>query len=122
MPKIPQIFIVEDDLAIAHGLQEFLPSIGFEVPYISSSGPDAIQWVKDHQPDLILMDLKLSGDMDGVAIAKNIRFFADIPILFISGYADTPTLDRIQKISSARIILKPFDLAKLGNTMKDMLT
>ncbi len=84
-----QILVVEDDGLIAMHMQEMLESRGFEVPEIFASGEEVIAYL-DHAPlpDLILMDIRLDGKMDGLEAARWIRERFTLPIIFISGNVD----------------------------------
>lgn len=104
-----KILIVEDDTIIAMELSERLKDLEYEVLGTVSSGKEAIERAGENQPDLVLMDIRLSGKMDGVEAAEKIRQKFDIPIIYVTAYADEKTLSRAKKSEPFGYILKPFD-------------
>lgn len=104
----PQILIVEDEIIIAMDIQGNLIKLGYEAPTIVSSGQAAIEKTEKLQPDLILMDIKLNGEMDGIDAAKEIRERFNIPVAFLTAYADEMTLRRAKATDPIGILLKPF--------------
>jgi PAS domain S-box-containing protein len=104
-----KILIVEDDTIIAMELMERLKDLGYEVAEIVSSGIEAINLVSSAQPNLVLMDIRLSGKMDGVEAAEKIKEEFDIPVIFLTAYADEETLCRAKKCEPFGYMLKPFD-------------
>ncbi len=104
----PQILVVEDEIIIAMDIQGNLIKLGYEAPTIVSTGEAAIEKTEKLQPDLILMDIKLNGDMDGIDAAKEIRERFDIPVAFLTAYADEMTLRRAKATDPIGILLKPF--------------
>ena len=91
-----RILIVEDEFILAFDLEARLLDMGYAVVGMSDTGAAAVAAAARHQPDLILMDVRLSGEMDGIAAALEIHLSQDIPILFMSAYADAGTLRRAQ--------------------------
>jgi DNA-binding response OmpR family regulator len=73
------------------------------------SASDAIKTASELKPDLILMDIGLAGDIDGIAVASAIRGQENIPVVFLTAYSDDATLDRAMKASPFGYILKPFE-------------
>jgi PAS domain S-box-containing protein len=107
------ILIVEDEIIIANNLRDRLTGMGHSVCGIASSGAEAIKKVTEVQPDLILMDIKLQGEMDGVACAQEIRSRYDIPVIYLTGYADERILQRAKLSDPYGYILKPFEVRDL---------
>ncbi len=103
-----RILVVDDDSIVASTVEAMLQDLGYTVPAIASSGRDAIREVKDIQPDLVLMDIYLKGDMDGIQTAEQIHTHCDIPVVYITGYADEETLQRAKVTEPYGYILKPF--------------
>lgn len=116
--KPGRILIVEDDTIIAMELMERLKELGYEVAGIVSSGIEAINTVKSTQPNLVLMDIRLSGKMDGIEAAERIREKLDIPVIFLTAYADEETLSRAKKTEPFGYILKPFDARMLHTNIE----
>lgn len=104
-----QILVVEDENIVAWDLQNTLRLLGYGVTAIVSSGEGAIEQAAATHPDLILMDIELKGRMDGVAAAKVIGDRLDIPILYLTAYADDQTLERAKGTEPFGYLLKPFN-------------
>ena len=112
------ILIVEDDIIVANNLRDRLAGLGHAVCGITASGREAIERTAESQPDLILMDIKLRGEMDGVACAQEIRSRYDIPVVYLTGYADEKTLQRAKLSDPYGYILKPFEVRDLHTTIE----
>lgn len=113
-----KILIVEDECVIAKDLQNMLKNIGYKLSYIAFSGKGAIDKVNKIQPDLVLMDVKLKEDMDGIETAEQILSHFDIPIIFISALADEYTLERAKKIKPYYFITKPVSESRLKEAIE----
>jgi signal transduction histidine kinase len=105
---IVRILIVEDESIIAMTLRHTLEDLGYEVIDAVSSGNAAIQAVSQGGIDLILMDINIDGDIDGIETAARIRQQNNIPIIYLTSYADDKTITRAEKTGSLGYILKPF--------------
>ena len=116
--KTIDILIVEDELLIAENLAMKLEKFKYNVTDIVSSGKAAIKKVNSQNPSLILMDIAIKGDMDGVQTAEAIRLTHDIPIIFLTAYADDKTLERASKTGCYGYILKPFKDRELHAAIK----
>ncbi|MDD2336551.1 MAG: PAS domain S-box protein [Geobacteraceae bacterium] len=103
-----RILIVEDELIIAMGIEKRLKALGYAVTDMVSSGKEAVEKALETLPDLILMDINLSGDIDGVMATEKIRSLADIPVIFLTAYADSGTLARAKISEPFGYIIKPF--------------
>lgn len=108
-----QILIAEDEDIVAINLQEKLNSMGYVVPYVVSSGEEAIQKAIEVHPDLVIMDIRLEGDKDGVEAAKEIRSRLSVPLIYLTGYADYRTVQRAKITEPFGYIMKPFDEVEL---------
>lgn len=115
---IPQILIVEDELLIAQNLSRKLQKLGYSISGIVSSGEAAIAAVLEKNPDLVLMDIVIKGDMDGIRTAEIIYKEYGIPVIYITAYADDVTLQRAEQTGSYGYILKPFNERALHATIK----
>ena len=100
------ILIVEDERVVARGLQMELEGMGYRVPGLAASGDEAVELVSVTQPDLILMDIVLKGELDGVQTAQRIREQYDIPIVYLSAYEDKETLGRAKATEPFGYLLK----------------
>jgi two-component system cell cycle sensor histidine kinase/response regulator CckA len=113
-----QILIVEDDSIIAMELQERLQGLGYNVCGVSASGQDAIHQANRLRPDLVLMDIRLRGAMDGVEAAAKIRAQQDIPVIYLTAYADQSTLQRAKVTQPYGYVLKPFGERELNTAVE----
>lgn len=112
-----KILVVEDDGIIAHHIQNVLIKLGYQVVGVAQSGFDAFSLVEREQPDLILMDINLQGDLDGVDTADQIHRKFDTPIVYLTAYSDEKTLRRARISDPFGYILKPFDERTLHATI-----
>jgi two-component system cell cycle sensor histidine kinase/response regulator CckA len=108
-----RIFIVEDENIVSLDMKKRLEKLGYEVPGIAASGEDAVKMVLEQKPDLVLMDIKLSGEMDGVEAAAEILKSYSVPIVYITAYAENTTLRRAKITEPFGYILKPFEEREL---------
>ncbi|MBW2135152.1 MAG: response regulator [Deltaproteobacteria bacterium] len=113
-----RILIVEDERIIAEDLQRTLENLGYSVAAIVPSGEEAVEIAATHNPDLVLMDIVLSGEMDGIAAAEQIRSCFKIPVVFLTAYGDEQTLKRAKLTEPFGYILKPFDNRELHITIE----
>ena len=104
-----EILIVEDETILALNLEMFLKKLGHNVIGIVTSGEEAIVKVKDIPPDLVLMDIRLNGEMDGIETANKIHRVYDIPVIYITAFSDEETLNRAKITEPLGYIIKPFD-------------
>jgi PAS domain S-box-containing protein len=103
-----RILIVEDEGIEALDMQQRLISLGYNAPDIVSTGEEAVKKVEETFPDLVLMDIMLPGEIDGVAAAQQIKILFNIPVIFITAYADEDTLERAKVTEPYGYIVKPF--------------
>lgn len=108
MEKI-KILVVEDESIIAADIAMSLQGMGYEVIPTVSSGNKAIMKIEENRPDLILMDIVIKGEMDGIETAEQIGEQFQIPIIFLTAYADKKTLERAKKTGPFGYITKPFE-------------
>ena len=114
----PKIMIVEDDAIAAEFLAKSLKSIGYDVVSVVSTALDAIRSVVKDQPDLILMDINLEGDIDGVAAAEQINSNLDIPIIFLTARLDDATFARAKDANAFAYLIKPIDINQLNHSVE----
>ncbi|OQY29407.1 MAG: hypothetical protein B6244_04120 [Candidatus Cloacimonetes bacterium 4572_55] len=108
-----KILIVEDERIIARDLKFRLEKLGYEVAGMVTTGEGAIDLTPKIQPDLILMDIGLPGNMDGVETAEVICLQTNVPVIYITAYSDPDTLKRVKKTSPYGYLLKPFKYKSL---------
>lgn len=116
------ILIVEDELIIAKNTAKKLQNMGYEVAKIVSSGQEAINFVNQAQPNLILMDIAIKGEIDGIETAAQIKSIADVPIIFLTAYANEQTLDRASQTGCYGYLIKPFREKELQAAIKMSLS
>ena len=117
MSKI-KILVVEDEAIVAQDLKNSLEILGYEIPAISTSGEEAIKNALELSPDLVLMDIMLKGDMDGIEAISRIRKKIDLPVIYLTAYADEETLKRAKTTTPLGYILKPFDERELHTAIE----
>jgi PAS domain S-box-containing protein len=101
-----KILVVEDERITAEDIKSGLEFAGYTVPAIVSSGEDAIEKAGELKPDLVLMDIKLKGEMDGIEAAGQIRVLYDIPVIYLTAYSDESTVQRAKVTEPSGYILK----------------
>jgi DNA-binding NarL/FixJ family response regulator len=103
-----KILVIEDNVVDLIELEEGLTAEGYIVVGTSESGSQAVSMAETLAPDLILMDIKLSGQMDGIDAAQKIKSFKDIPIIFLTGHSDMAIVKRASMVHPQGFILKPY--------------
>ena len=117
-----KILVVEDEAIIAEDIALRLEKMGYEVVDIVASGEEAIAAAAIHEPDLVLMDIMLQGLMDGIMAADKIRETLEIPVVYLTAYADENTLKRAKVTQPLGYILKPFRETELWVTIEIALS
>lgn len=119
MPKEQyKIQIVEDEEDVAEILQKLITSIGHVVVNSSPTGKDAIFYAGEMHPDLVLMDIELSGETDGIETAIQLKSLHNIPIVFVTGAFDNQTIERAKQAEPMGYIIKPVDIQELKVTIE----
>ena len=113
-----RILVVEDESVVAKDIQWSLKSLGYSICAWASSGEEALEKVEALKPDLVLMDIVLKGSVDGVEAAERIRTTFDIPVVYLTAYADEHTLQRAKVTEPFGYILKPFEERELHTTIE----
>lgn len=103
-----RIMIVEDERILALDLAETLDDLGYTVAGMASRGEEAIELARRLDPQLILMDVRLDGDVDGITAAETIRDEHDVPVVFLTAHADDDTLQRATSSDASAYLVKPF--------------
>jgi PAS domain S-box-containing protein len=116
-----QVLVVEDENIVARAIQNELQSMGYFVSGIASSGEEAVEKAALTHPDIVLMDIVLKGNMDGVQAAKQVRERLDIPVVFLSAYEDDETLTRARTSEPFGYLLKPYEERELHTTIETAL-
>jgi len=116
------ILIVEDQAIIAHDLASKVRRLGYDVVGITATGEEAIKLARQHRPSLVLMDIQLDGEMDGIAAAQQIHRECNLPILFLTANSDPNTDERMLLAGSVGRIMKPFDKCDISIQIEKALT
>ena len=102
------ILVTEDESIVRKDIERCLSNLGYNVIASAGNGEDAIELALKHKPDLALMDIMIKGDMNGIAAAEEIKRNLDIPVVFLTAYADENTLSEAKLAEPHGYILKPF--------------
>lgn len=114
----PAIFIVEDEAIVASDIKETLISLGYTAAGMAKSGELALEKIQQNQPDLVLMDIHLAGDMDGVDTAGKIHALYGIPVIYLTAYADKVLLERAKVTEPYGYVVKPYDERELHSVIE----
>ena len=113
-----KILIVEDESIIAEDISDSLISLGYRITGMVYSGEEAIEAAAKCRPDLVLMDVNLQGEIDGITAAAEIRSRFQIPVVYLTAYADENTLRRVNATKPFGYIVKPFEEKNLHTTIQ----
>ena len=103
-----RILVVEDESIVAKDIENSLKKLGYNVIGVTPTGEEAIALAKSKKPDVVLMDIMLKGTLDGVETAAQIKGEYDLPVIYLTAYADGPTLERAKVTEPYGYIIKPF--------------
>ncbi len=114
MPLI-SLMIVEDEAVTAMFMETKLRRLGYNVLKCIPTGEEAIVYAAENRPDIILMDIRLAGKMDGIEAAERIKAESESPVRFIftTGYSDTEFRERALRLDPAGFLVKPVNIAEL---------
>lgn len=112
-----KVFIVEDERIVAEDLARMLTRLGYDVVGTATDGDEAIKKMAAASPQLVLMDIRIQGVRDGVEVAEEVVALLDIPVIYLTAYADEATVDRAKTTLPAGYILKPFEERSLKATI-----
>ncbi|MFC1783616.1 PAS domain S-box protein [Planctomycetota bacterium] len=113
-----KILVAEDESITAKDIAETLKSQGYDVPAVAFSGEEAIQKAEALRPDLVLMDIVLKGEVDGIAAAEQIRDRFDIPVVYLTAYTDNEIVARARITEPFGYIIKPFEARELRTNIE----
>lgn len=112
------VYIVEDESIVAKDIQRSLIKLGYTVLGISNNGQDAVKKIVDLEPNIILMDIMIKGTMTGIEVADLIKKNYNIPVIFLTAYADEDTLTKAKSAEPYGYVLKPFKEIDLQSTIE----
>lgn len=116
-----RIILVEDDFIISLLLEKQIQRMGYQVAEKIDNGEAAIEKVKENHLDLILMDIKLVGEIDGIQAMNEIRKFSEVPVIYLTGNADENTKKRAMATNPDGYLIKPVDMKVLKNAIREIL-
>ena len=116
------VVIIEDESIVAMEIEGFVQSLGYKVVATFSNAAACLALLKKEAVELILMDVYIEGDMDGIACAAAIQSWQKIPIIYISAFSDDETLERAIKTKPSAYLVKPFNREELRIAMKIALS
>ena len=122
MKRPLNILIVEDEAIIALGIQMELEMAGYGACQVVATGEDAIACVAKNPPDLILMDNRLAGEMDGIQAARAILAIHQLPIIFMTGYAADDIMQRAQSLNPYGYLIKPIRVYEIEPLINSLIT
>jgi DNA-binding LytR/AlgR family response regulator len=111
------ILIVEDEPDLGQNIKDLLKYLGYTVSGIIGNGKDTLDFLKENTPDLILMDIQIKGDIDGITLCRKIKSIYDIPVVYLTAFSDISFLDRISSYPYEGYLLKPFTVEELKTTV-----
>jgi CheY-like chemotaxis protein len=120
MPS-PRILIVEDEPLVALELKETLQDAGYQVPATIDSADALLGAVRDHAPDLVLMDIRLRSFLDGIDAVNRLRFLSKVPVIFTTAYSTPDVVRRAEGTHPAAFLVKPVDGPVLVAAVQDAL-
>ena len=117
MTKV-SILIVEDEVIIAQSNQQLMINLGYNVIGIESTGEGALRKAGENKPDLVLMDIKLKGRLNGIQAAKEIKQLYDIPVIFLTAYSPEEVFEYVSDIQSFGFVSKLIDADELSSAIE----
>lgn len=112
------ILVVEDEALVAEDIRETLSAFGYHVPFIAGTGEEAVSRAAEFRPDLVLMDIRIRGPRDGIDAANEIYERFEIPVVYLTAYADDATLRRARESHPFGYLLKPFGEKQLQTNIE----
>lgn len=114
----PRILVVEDEVIVSADLQDQLVNLGYQIAGAAVSGEEAIEKARSLSPDLVLMDIMLKGQMDGIEAAAHIRDELRLPVIFLTANSNDSVLERAKISEPFGYLLKPFDQRSLKSNIE----
>lgn len=113
-----RVMIVEDEQITAMEVQAKLEEMGYEVPTIVDNGDAALSYLEGDSVDLVLMDIRLPGAMDGIDVTEEINERFEVPVVYVSAYSDDESLDRAKGTQPAGFLIKPITKEDLRSSIE----
>ena len=115
---LAKIVVVEDERVVALHLRQQLARLGYDVPAMATKGRQALELITSHRPDVVLMDIHIDGEMDGIDTAARIPDHLHIPVIYLTAYSEDSTLERARSTRPYGYLLKPFSERELHATIQ----
>jgi len=107
-PHLGRALIIEDEIFFALNLEADMRALGFDICDLAANGQQASKLAMNNQPDVVLVDINLEGGREGIEVARWLRNVCDAPIVFVTGYTDRNTVERIhEQVPNAPVLSKP---------------
>lgn len=113
--------IVEDNLILSLLYENYLKESVFKTVGEIKSGAIAVKFVKKYKPEVIIMDIKLQGEMDGITAMQEIRKFSDVPVIFITGNSDLESIERANSVKNSKFLSKPISEKSMKQAVDEVL-
>ena len=107
---IKKILIVEDDMILSLVNKHYVETLGHQVVLSVRNGLDAIAATKKYNPDIILMDIRIEGELDGIEVMERIQLFSDVKVIYLTGNSEPSTKQRAEKTNMLDFCIKPVSL------------
>ena len=117
-----RILIVTAELPVARDLQTDLEQLGYDVVHVVSTGTEALQWAEAAVPDLILVDIVLTGEPDGIETSRRLQSHLNIPVIYVTGYSDTALIEKAQATVPFGFLFKPVQREAVSTTVQTALS
>ncbi|QHE87026.1 sensor histidine kinase [Hydrogenophaga sp. BPS33] len=118
MKQPARIMIVEDESIVAFNLKQRLSQLGYDVPHVAVSGQQSLEMISRSRPDLVLMDIHIEGEMDGIEVASRLNQDNPVPVIYLTAYSEDSTLERARKTRPYGYLIKPFSERELHATIQ----
>ena len=115
------ILVVEDEALVGMELEEGLTALGYAVPEIVTRGDEVLAATQRVRPDLVLMDIRIGGSLDGIQAAVRLRQDSDVPLIFLTAYNDPQTMARASEARPQGFLIKPFGEKELAAEIRRAL-
>lgn len=116
-----KVLIVEDEVIIALYIKKQLESLGYTITDLVSSSEEALSSFIQNTPDIIIMDVKIEGDLNGIEVVLEIRKTSKIPVIFLTGNSDNKTIKMIERLENYFLLVKPVTKEELSLALNSII-
>ena len=113
-----KILIVEDELVTVELIRDVLQNRGYSIVGDAANGDEALALIERHRPDLIMMDITIKGEIDGIELTRIVNEKYQIPVIYLTAFADRKTVERAKTTESYGYLIKPFGEMELATTIE----